>query len=106
MRPPTALSARSFPPPYPDTYNRCQRLLRKARELRRDLSVQSEGWMLGGGVVFTTRRCRTKSMNGLHRVPDLGPACACNNAKHDAWPMGEVVRPFSPQRERLIFIEA
>ncbi len=42
--------------PYPDTYNRSERLLRKARGLRRNLSVQSEGWILGAGVVFTTSR--------------------------------------------------
>ncbi len=38
------------------TYNRSERLLRKARGLRRDLSMQSEGWMLGAGVAFTTSR--------------------------------------------------
>ncbi len=72
-RPPTALPARSLGAPYPDTYNRSERLLREARGLRRDLSVQSEGWILGGGV-FSQRR-------GAER---------CNNAKRDAWPLEAV----------------
>ncbi len=56
MRPPTALPVRSLEDPYPDTRNRSERLLQGARELLSDVSVQSEGWILGAGVVFTMWR--------------------------------------------------
>ena len=72
-----SLSARSHGAPYPDPRNRSERLLRQARELRRDLSVQSEGWILGGGVVFTTSRRRTVQQRQERCVAFGGCRSAC-----------------------------
>ena len=68
-----SLPARSLGAPY----NRSERLLREARGLRRDLSVQSEGWILGAGVVFTTSRRRTVQLYQERRLAFGGCRSAC-----------------------------